>query len=133
MLLGALAVPGGWLLRRLSKKYGFVLMFLGAVVLVFVGPMMWRDRVHVDDSHFDYQVGGFGGIHDSLRFDELRTIRWVETETQGRNRHMEYYLDCQKKSGPVARVPVGDLMHGAVPEILERAREHGVAVEGLPD
>jgi hypothetical protein len=130
--LSALAIPAGWLLRRFSQKYGYVLMIVGALALVLAAPSMWNDRVEVDANHFAFNVGALGGSHRSIQFADLRSIRWIEEETQGRGRHTNYFLDCVKKNGSVERVPLGDLMKEASAEIFERAEARGVPIEGLP-
>ncbi len=131
-LLSAVALPAGWFLRRFSQRLGFVLMGVGFIVLVLVAPSMWTDRVQVDNDHFECNVGALGGSPHSIQFNDLKSIRWVEIETEGRGRHMTYFLDCVRSSGSTERVPVGDLMKEALEEILTRVHDRGIPIEGLP-
>jgi hypothetical protein len=127
--LGLLGIPLGWLLRRWSQKWGFVLMGLAPVLIIIVAPAMYSDRVFIDDDHFEARYGFWfkPNVHN-LRFDELREIRNVEVPNNegGTNRE----LHCVSKTGQVSVVPKGNLVSRAVPEILERAKARGVPVVG---
>ena len=51
------------------------------------------------------------------------------TFSQGRGKTYSYYFDCHFKAGKKERVPLGDIMREALPEIAEQFRKHGVPVQ----
>jgi hypothetical protein len=125
------ALPLGWILRRWSKKYGFVLMALSPVALVIVAPAMYSDYVLIDDEHFEARYGfWFHPNEQKLRFQDLREVQYVPLrDNRGR---IKYELHCIAKSGQMTVVPAGDLVKNTVPEILERARARGVVIVNQP-
>lgn len=72
-------------------------------------------------------------INHDIRFEELQEVRVVAEKRGGRGGGYSYYLDCGFKSGNVDRVPLGDVMREALPEIAEQFRSHGVPVHIPPD
>jgi hypothetical protein len=80
VILGGLVfVPAGWFLRRLSMKYGLVLMFMGPVLLLIIAPAMYSDKVVVDNDHFEARYGfWFAPSQHNIRFSDLQEIRFVE-------------------------------------------------------
>ncbi|MGC8642741.1 MAG: hypothetical protein ACP5XB_23020 [Isosphaeraceae bacterium] len=124
---GILAEPVGWYLRKVNRKWGFVLMVMGPVLLVAVAPAMYSDRVAVDKEHFEAKYGlWFRPTEKSVRFDDLREIRLVGVK--GNRGRINYELRCFTKTGETRIVPAGDLLKNTVPEILERAKAKGVNV-----
>jgi hypothetical protein len=75
-------------------------------------------------------------VHN-IRYDELDLVRLVvEEKPSRRGKTYSYYFDCTFKTGKQERVPLGDIMREALPEIAEQFRQHGVPVElppNLPD
>ncbi|HWG44904.1 MAG TPA: hypothetical protein VN688_19175 [Gemmataceae bacterium] len=75
-------------------------------------------------------------IHQ-IRYEELNRVQLVvEGKTGRRGKTYSYYFDCSFKSGKQERVPLGDIMREALPEIAEQFRRHGVPVQipaNLPD
>jgi hypothetical protein len=127
--LGLLGIPLGWLLRRWSRKWGFVLMGMAPLLILIVAPAMYSDRVLIDDDHFEARYGfWFNPTVQNVRFDGLREIRYVSVEN---NRgETNYEMHCVSKTGPQTVVPAGNLVINAVPEILEKAKAKGVRVVG---
>jgi hypothetical protein len=124
---GVLGIPAGWLLRKWSPKWGFVLMGLAPLLLLFVAPAMYSDRVLIDDEHFEARYGfWFNPSEHNLRFQDLREIKYVEVS--GNRGRTNYELHCFTKTGQVSVVHAGDLVKNTVPEILARARARGVVV-----
>jgi hypothetical protein len=128
VIVGAiLAVPAGWALRKVSERFGFALMILGPVLLVMVAPAMFSDRVVVDKDHFEARYGiWFSPSVHSIRFDDLREIRYVKT--RGARGRTNWQLHCITKGGETRAVSAGDLVRQTVPEILDRARAKGLQV-----
>jgi hypothetical protein len=124
---GILGVPIGWLLRKWTPKWGFVLMFIAPVLLVIVAPAMYSDRVLIDDEHFEVRYGfWFAPSVFDLRFEDLSEIRYVVVhDARGR---ASYELHCLTNTGEVVVVHAGDLVRNTVPEILARAKARGVRV-----
>ncbi len=61
-------------------------------------------------------------------------VRVVVEEKPGRSgKTYSYYYDCIFKSGKQERVPLGEVMREALPEIAEQFRKHGVPVEIPPN
>jgi hypothetical protein len=122
---GILAIPIGWLTRK--SKLGFVLMCMGPVLLLFVAPAMYSDRVVIDDDHFEAHYGlWFNPSVRNVRFSDLREIRYVSV--QGTRGRIKYELHCVNKNGNEAVVPAGDLIKYTVQEIMTRAKAKGVII-----
>jgi hypothetical protein len=128
VIVGSLiAVPLGWVIRRWSGRWSFVLIVMGPLLLVFVAPAMFLDKVVVDREHFEARYGfWFSPTRHNLRFDDMRELRYVET--RDRKNRVKYELHCVMKAGDTRVVHVGDLVQFAVPEILERAKAKQVPV-----
>jgi hypothetical protein len=132
ILAGILGLPVGWLLRKKVPRWGYSLMILAPIVLVIGAPAIYRDRVVIDSEHFEAQFGlWFKPQFHQVRFDDLREIQYVGV--RGNRGRTNYELRCVTKSGQVTVVPAGDLVRNTVPEILERAKAHGVAIQVQPD
>jgi hypothetical protein len=129
---GILSVPAGWYLRRVSQRFGFVLMCMGPFLLILIAPAMYSDRVVVDDQHFEARYGmWFRPSEHSVRFEDLREIGVVGT--RDRRGRTKYVLRCTAKNGETQVVQAGDLVRNTLPEILARARAKGVqAVDERP-
>lgn len=127
---GILAVPLGWLLRRSMPRWGYGLMVIGPLALIFAAPAMYSDRVFIDDQHFEARFGfWFSPTVQDVKFSELQEIRYIQvTDNRGK---AKYELHCVYKTGQTIIVPAGDLVRQTVPEILSRARERGVSVVNL--
>ena len=124
---GILAFPCGWLLRKWSKKLGTILMILAPLMLIVAAPAIYSDYAIVDDDHFEARYGfWFAPTVHNLRFDDLQEIRYVAVP--GSRGRTNYELHCISRTGQQTVVHAGDLIKNTVPEILERARKHGVRV-----
>jgi hypothetical protein len=124
---GLVGIPAGWLLRRWSAKWGFVLMGMSPLLLILIAPAMYSDRVVVgpDGFHARYGIWFSPRVHD-VRFDTLKEIRRVGVRnSKGR---INYELHCVRKDGEVEAIAIGDLVVKAVPEILSRAKARHVPV-----
>src|SRR5262249_17239340 len=56
-VVGLVAMPAGWMLRKKVARLGYLLMIVGPLALIFGVPMMWMDRVKVDSEHFERTSG----------------------------------------------------------------------------
>lgn len=130
ILAGLVAVPVGWLLRHKVERLAWVLMILGPLAVVFLGPAMFLDEARIDPQQFDMRTGfWFSPSRYRLRFDEVQQVRWVEK--RGRRGSVNYSLECVLKNGQQHDIPVNDLMKGeAIEELLGRLRQRDVPIVG---
>ena len=136
--LGCLAlVPVGILLFTQKKRlWGVVLALGGPIAAIVIAPTMYKDRVVVNDDGF-YSRHGFWWdptVHE-IKYDDLNLVKLIVEEKIGRRgrKSYSYYYDCSFKSGKQERVPLGDLIRQALPEITGRFRKHGVQVDVPPN
>src|SRR5262249_17743566 len=122
VLAGLAAVPAGVVLMARNQRFwGICLAIAGPVGAGVVAPGMYLDRVVVSETGF-YSRHGFWWsptIHE-IRYDELKVVNVVVEEKAGRRgKTYSYYFDCALKSGNRERVPLGDIMREALPEIAD--------------
>ena len=125
--IGVVCLPLGWFLRGWNSTWGWVLMIMGPLLVAFIAPAMYSDRVLIDDEHFEARYGAWfdPSVHN-LRFQDLREIRYVGVaDHRGRTKHE---MHCIAKTGQATVVHSGDLVKFTVPEILARAKARGVVV-----
>lgn len=136
-LAGLVALPAGILMFAKEQRFwGAILAVGGPVIAVGVAPGMFLDRVVVNDQGF-YSRHGFWfnpTIHD-IRYHDLSLVRLVveERPARGGGKNYSYYFDCSFKNGQQERVPLGDIMREALPEIAAQFRQHGVPVQLPPN
>jgi hypothetical protein len=133
---GLVALPVGIVLFvRKQRFWGVCLAVAGPLAAGVIAPGLYLDKVVVNQDGF-YSRHGFWWdptIHQ-IRYDELTQIQVVvEEKTGGRGKTYSYYFDCSFKSGKPERVPLGDIMREALPEIAEQFRKHGVPVHIPPN
>jgi hypothetical protein len=128
---GVIALPIGIVLFNRGQRFWGVLLAVGGPLIAGgVAPGMYMDRVVVNQDGF-YSRHGFWfspKIHD-IRYEDLSQVKLVVEESTGRRgKSYSYYFDCSFKSGKQERVPLGDIMREALPEIAGQFRQHGVPV-----
>jgi hypothetical protein len=107
--------------------WAFVLIIMGPFLLIFLAPVMYMDRVVVDEAHFEGRYGfWFAPTKFDIRFDDVREMRYVATRDH-KNR-IKHELLCVMKGGDTRTVSAGDLVRNAIPEILSRAEEKKIPV-----
>jgi len=131
----AVTIVGISVFRR-NKPIRGLLLIVGAplAVVVFV-PGLWLDRVIVNNDGFYSRHGfWFSPVAHEIKYDELSLVQVTVEERMGRRgKTYNYYFDCSFKSGKRERVPLGDLMREALPEIAEQFRRQGVPVQMPPN
>jgi hypothetical protein len=132
---GLLALPVGVLMFRKGKKFwGVLVAILGPLATAGLAPGMAEDSVTVNNEHFVSTHGFWWDRqkHD-VRFDDLTGVRLIVEEKQGRRgrKNYSYYFDCTYRDRHTERVPIGDLMKEALPDIGAQFRDHNIKVQGL--
>jgi hypothetical protein len=113
-------------------RFGWMLIILGPLACLFLAPSFFLDRITVNPQGFTLRTGFWFSptVHD-VKFRDLARIELATEETTGRRgrREKHYYFLCEKKSGGVDKVPLGDLMRsGASHKIAEVAHKEGIPV-----
>ena len=130
-------LAAGLLLRRIegAGRLGWGLVAVSLVFGIVITPSLFLDRVKVGPGHFETATGfWFVPNEHYIPFDGLAELRHVTYERRGRRgrkyKHQKFV--CVRNDGmPPQSVPVGDLVRRASPEIIARARKHGVAVTAV--
>lgn len=135
-IAGVVLVPVGVvLLTRRQLLWGIALPVVGLLMAIAIAPGMYLDRVVVNEEGFTSRHGFWWSpsVHD-IRYKDLSVVRVVvEERTTRRGKSYSYSFDCSFKSGREERVPLGDVMREALPEIAQQFRAHGVPVEIPPN
>jgi hypothetical protein len=140
VILGGLAlIPAGiFMFTRGHRTRGIILAIAGPLFAVAIAPGMFMDRVIVNDESL-YSRHGFwwSPIVHQVRYDELSQVNVAFEEHNGRGgKTYSYFFDCALKSGKTERIPLGDVMREALPDIAAQFNKHGVEViipPNLPD
>lgn len=132
VLAGAAAAASGVLLICQTKRLAGILVALfGLLAAGAFAPGLYSDRVIVSDQGFESTHGfWWDPVVHRVRYDDLSMVQGVVEERTGRRGRKEYsyYFDCSFKSGVQERIPLGDLMREALPDILAQFQEHKVPV-----
>ena len=133
---GLFAVPIGLLLFTKKQKFwGIVLIILGPLAAIALAPGMFQDHVVVSKDHFFSRHGfWWSPITHEVKYDDLNRVHVTVEEKTGRRgrKSYSYFFECSFKNGKQERVPLGDLMKEALPDIVHGFREHGIRVD-VPD
>jgi hypothetical protein len=123
-LVAIVAVVSGWLLRRIRKIVGYLVIAGGLLVLCTTVPGLAVSKTIIDFRHFEWWRG-FN--HTSISFDDLAEI--VHTKKRipiGRTKQDVNYYDFKKKTGETVHVQVEPgsdrFFLDATPEIIRRAQ-----------
>jgi hypothetical protein len=137
-LVGVALIPAGiFLFTRQQRRFaGVCVAVLGPIVAIGIAPTFYMDRVVVSEEGF-YSRHGFWWdptVHQ-VRFQDLNQVTLVVEEKIGRRgrKNYSYYFDCSFKQGKQERIPLGDLVRQAMPEIVKRFKEHGVPIQVPPN
>jgi hypothetical protein len=138
VLAGLASVPLGILLFARSQRFralAVIMCIAGPVAAGVIAPGMFLDRVVVNQDGFSARYGLWWNpsVHQ-IRYEELNLVRLdvVEKTSRGRKTY-SYYFDCSYKSGKQERIPLGDLMRQAAPELVQQFHKHGVPVMTPPN
>ncbi len=127
ILAGIIFIPAGWAIRKDNARWGWMLLVMGPVLLVLIAPSLFTDRVRVTPQGFEATYGmWFSPNKVSVRFEDVTRMQIVGT--RGSRGRINYSLHCMTKSGQETVMALGDLTKNAVPEISDRAKEHGINI-----
>src|SRR5438045_2420870 len=133
-VVGGLAMigVGVWQFRS-SVWRSVIIIVAGVVIIAFIFPGMLRDRVVVDDDHFERVHGWLGeSTTEGMQFAELKSITLVvETKQGGGGPTKVYSRLWEKKAGGREQIAMGDLLKAARPQIVEKAQRKGVQLIGF--
>jgi hypothetical protein len=136
LLVGSLAaIIGGWAMRIATARFGYGMVFTGAIGLLFIAPGMFLDRVTLSNEGFTLRTGFwmYPTRHD-VKFSEVSAIAVTSKVKRGkRGKRTDYNLECTKSEGGMVSVPVGTLMKEVYEDILDKASDRGIAVTVLGD
>jgi hypothetical protein len=129
---------GAFGLFRISRGERFrgISIVVVAFILLGVGvPMPILDRVVIGPDKLYLNTGFWFAPtrHDVRLSDVARAAVEVEVRQTRHGPENNYILALELKSGQKDRIPVGDLMKQAFPEILERLNQLHVPVAIPPD
>ncbi len=134
MILGGLVLIPVGILLAVQKKYlwGILLIIAGPIAAGCVAPGMFLDKVVVSPNEFTSSHGfWWSQTTHRIQYNDLREVRVIVEETRNRRgTSKSYSFDCVFKDGRTERVPLGDLMRQAVPEMVAQFNQHGVIVHG---
>jgi hypothetical protein len=130
--LGCIAsIPAGWLLRKRTERFGYMLLILGTIGLFILTPGMFLEHVTLNDQGFTTRVGfWFSPTVHNLKFSDIRSIALTSKTTGSRTGNKtSYALECSLKNGQVESVGVGALIETAALDILRAATKQGIPIE----
>ncbi len=117
-------------LRRRSRPLGWFLVGSGVVLALVFGPMLFTDRIVIDDRHIEHTTGfWFAPTRKGFVFAETERVR-IRTErvADPRSSHNVDAWYVYLKTGKTRRLVAGDLWSSHHDEILELLRARGVDV-----
>ena len=132
LLIGVVAVPSGWFLRKENEKLGWGLLVIGSLASILFAPSLFRDRAIVDDSTFSLRTGiwGLTAIHE-VKFQNLKQVRIVSEQVSGRRgmKRTNFYFLCERNDGTSVKVPVANnVSQAAAPYFLKRITDLGIPI-----
>ena len=137
VLGGAAATAVGVVLFALKKRLvGVIVAVVGLLAAGALAPGLYMDRVLVNDQGFQSSHGfWWDRVEHKVRYADLSHVQLVVEERTGRRgrKQYSYYFDCSFKSPPQERIPLGDLMREALPDILAQFEKYNVPVAIPPN
>jgi hypothetical protein len=137
LVAGLALVAIGWFTRKNKPWAAYVMIVLGPIIAAIGFPMMRADQTVVDGEHFESSHGlPWDRVTHNVRYADLRGVRVSYTTTRRRGvENKSYTMSCLKKSGGEEKVPVGNVMEAAMPQILGLMHKQDVPIEyqeGVP-
>jgi hypothetical protein len=130
LLVSIAGTIAGWFLRNTSSRFGWGLLIVAPILGIFLTPTFLLDRTSVDDTHLSMRSGiwGLTAVHD-VKYDDLKLVKIVAEKVTGRRgeQRTNYYLQCDRKDGTSAKVPMGNtLAEAAAPYFFEHLKKRGI-------
>lgn len=116
------------------RKFGYVASVVVLLVALLLAPTIALSRVDVDSQGFSIRVGfWFTQKRQEYLFDEIKEMHTgtEEFKLHGKmagKRGQQPFLTLIMKSGLLVRVTVGDLVKGALTDIVNNAEASGVKI-----
>lgn len=102
-----------------------------ALFLLLIAPSMYLDKIEVGANGFVHSGGlWFDPNFNKVDFHEVERLEIHAQEIKGRVNRIQYDLIVHYKSGADDTVPIGDLMRFALREIVEKAKQKGIVIDG---
>jgi hypothetical protein len=122
---GIALVVGGLLWTRRDRVRGIILAIAGVLAVAVGAPMFVLDRVTIGPDRLYLNTGyWFAPNRHEVHFSDVsRADVEAQVTPSRRGPKKSYFFIFHKKSGQTERVPIGDLMKEAYPEITERLRD----------
>lgn len=130
-LVGTIA---GWFLRSVNTTYGWGLLMICPLALVFAVPGLFMDKLTVDNEGFNLRTGfWFAPTKHDIKFDDLQSMQVTKKETQGRRgrTNISYTLGCVPRGGQMIDVSIGTLMDKGMEQIIMRAVDKEIPIADL--
>lgn len=116
--------------RRRAKRWLPHAAF-GALVAVAIGPMLFFDRITIDDEGITQRAGfWFAPTYHTLRFAVATQVRieLANVGTQRRNRQQQVWT-VQRNDGTVDQLDPGDLWDYHRETLVDELRRRGIRVD----
>jgi hypothetical protein len=134
--VGLLAVCVFGVIRvRQGNRLGYMAIGFPMVALILIGPTSLQDRVTIGPDRLYLNTGFWfsPNIHEVRLPDVARAAIEVEHRQRRSGQQKSFYINFELKSGQKDRFPVGDVMHVAMPEILDHLKQKNIPVYLPPD
>lgn len=132
LFFGGIAISVvGWVLRRLSERFGWLMMLGGAAGALYFGPTTFLENASLSPTKFNLNTGFYASNHFEVTLDELQSATVIMEETRGKRgrKKKHYYLVCTEKNGKQNKLPLSNaIFEKAMPHLRDRIRERGIDI-----
>lgn len=129
LLIGVVAGPAGWLLRK--QRYGWFLLIAGPLAAIFFAPTLFLERVTLDDNTYSVRSGiwGMTAAHQ-VELSKLKQVTIQVEETRGRRgrKSKSTYLVCENQDSSITKLSANnDVTRAAATHFLEKVEQRRCA------
>lgn len=131
-LLGVVAGPAGWLLRKSSERFGWALLILCPLAALGLAPSLFMESATLDENTYKVRSGiwGMTASHD-IELSKLKQVTRTTEETRGRRgrKSKSNYLVCDFQDGTTSKVSANnDVSKAAAEYFIEKLQARGIPV-----
>ena len=136
LFVGAIGTIGGVVALRGNKgprirRLAWAAAIIGPIIALVFPPLVRIPPMELDASGFRLQTGfWFAPQRQELVFDSTEAIEISSSRSVG-HRIVETELVCTHSNGSVQRIPVGDQLLQALPDVVTFAKKSGVLIRDL--